>query len=57
MTTWGVAAEPQIQALLDIPDHWAVACIMPLGKPVKQLSKLKRKPVADVLFNNSWQGS
>ena len=57
MTTWGVAAEPQIQSLLDIPDHWAIACIMPLGKPVKQLSKLKRKPVTEVLFNNSWHGA
>ena len=49
-----VAAEPQVQALLDIPAHWAVATIMPLGKPVKQLSKLKRKPVDEILFANNW---
>ena len=57
MTTWGVGEEPAIQALLDIPPHWAVATIMPLGKPVKQLTKLKRKPVEDILYNDSWAGS
>jgi nitroreductase len=56
MTTWGVAREPEIQALLDIPASWAVAAIMPLGKPVKQLRKLRRKPVEDILFDNSWNG-
>jgi nitroreductase len=54
MTTWGVAQEEDIQTLLDIPPHWAVATIMPLGKPVKQLTKLKRKPVEDILCTNSW---
>lgn len=56
MTTWGVACEPDIQALLGIPGHWAVAAIMPLGKPVKQLTRLKRKPVDEILFTNSWTG-
>ena len=56
MTTWGVAQEPAIKALLDIPPNWAIATIMPLGKPVKQLTRLKRKPVEDILFTNSWDG-
>lgn len=56
MTTWGVAEEPGIRALLDIPPNWAVATIMPLGKPVKQLTKLKRKPVEEILFTDGWSG-
>lgn len=56
ITTWGVACEPEIQALLHVPGHWAVAAIMPLGKPVKQLTKLKRRPVEEILFSNSWDG-
>ena len=56
MTTWGVAAEPQVQALLNIPADWAVAAIMPLGKPLKQLTRLKRKPVEEILFTNRWDG-
>jgi nitroreductase len=56
MTTWGVAEEPELKTLLDIPPNWAVAAIMPLGKPVKQLTKLKRKPVEDILYSDSWNG-
>ena len=57
MTTWGVAREPDIQALLGIPDTWAVATIMPLGKPVKQLTKLTRKPVEEILVIDSWDAA
>jgi nitroreductase len=54
MTTWGVGSEPEIQTLLGMPRHWAVAAIMPLGKPVKQLTKLKRKPVDEILCTDRW---
>ena len=56
LTTWGVSREPELQALLNIPEHWAVAAIMPLGKPLKQLTRLKRKHVEEILFTNSWSG-
>ena len=56
MTTWGIAEEPGVKALLDIPRHWAVATIMPLGKPAKQLTKLRRKPVEDILYTDNWNG-
>ncbi len=55
MTTWAVAEEPALQTLLDIPPSWAIATVMPLGKPVKQLTRLKRKPVEDILTENSWR--
>ncbi len=54
LTTWTVAEEPAIQALLGIPQHWAVAAIVPLGKPKKQLTRLKRKPVEEILVENYW---
>ncbi|MFK7975486.1 MAG: nitroreductase family protein [Halioglobus sp.] len=56
MTTWGVAQEPTMKPLLGIPDSWAVAAIMPLGKPKKQLTKLKRRPVEEILYTNHWAG-
>lgn len=56
MTTWGVAAEPAVRELLGIPPHWAVATIMPLGKPLRQLTRLRRKPVEEILFTDSWSG-
>ena len=54
MTTWGASAEPAIQELLGIPEHWAVATIMPMGKPTKQLTRLRRKPVEEILAENQW---
>jgi len=57
ITTLAVAQEPKIQALLGIPAHVAVAAVMPLGRPVKQLTKLKRKPVEEFAMLERWGGS
>ncbi|MGB1142542.1 MAG: nitroreductase family protein [Halioglobus sp.] len=54
MTTWGVANETQVQELLEMPPHWALATLMPLGTPTKQLTKLSRKPVEEILTENRW---
>jgi nitroreductase len=56
ITTLAVAQEPGIQALLGIPAHVAVAAVMPLGRPVKALTKLKRKPVAEFAMLERWGG-
>ncbi|MDX1734105.1 MAG: nitroreductase family protein [Halioglobus sp.] len=55
LTTWAAAQEPAIQALLEIPEHWAVAAVIPLGKPVRQLTRLRRKPVQEILSHNTWK--
>ena len=57
ITTLAVAQEPKIQALLGIPSHVAVAAVMPLGRPVKQLTKLKRKPVEEFAMLERWGGT
>jgi nitroreductase len=56
ITTLPVAQEGKIQELLGIPGHVAVAAVMPLGKPVKQLTKLRRKPVAEFTTFERWDG-
>ena len=38
ITTMAIAEEPALKQLLGIPDPFAVAAVVPLGKPVKQLS-------------------
>jgi hypothetical protein len=43
-----VAEEPRVKELLAIPDTYAIAAVLPLGKPVRQLTKLRRKPVAQI---------
>ncbi|GIW19488.1 MAG: nitroreductase family protein [Tepidiforma sp.] len=45
LTTMPIAREPDLQALLGLPPHVAVATIITLGRPAKQLTRLKRKPV------------
>ena len=57
ITTLAVSEEPQIKSLLGIPPHVAVCAVMPLGRPVKQLTKLKRKPVADFAVRERWGGA
>jgi len=51
-TTMAVAAEPQVKELLGIPEQYAVAAVVPLGRPVKQPTKLRRQPVAEFV---TWQ--
>ncbi len=45
ITTFAAAAEAEVQQLFGMPAHMAVAAMLPLGRPVKQLTKLTRKPV------------
>ena len=56
ITTLATAREPQIKALLGIPSHIAVCAVMPLGRPVRTLSRLKRRPVAEFAKRERWDG-
>jgi nitroreductase len=47
LTTIAVPEEAQIRDLLRIPDTHAVAALLPLGKPTRQLTKLRRRPVEE----------
>jgi nitroreductase len=57
ITTLAVAQEGQLQALLGIPKHVAVGAIIPFGKPVKQLTRLKRKAVSEFARLERWDGA
>ena len=48
LTTIPIANEPELKPLLGLPDHYAIAAFLPIGKPVKQLTRLKRGPVEGV---------
>ena len=56
ITTMAVAEEPAVKELLGIPAPYAVACVVPMGKPVKQLTKLTRVEVADLARRETWDG-
>jgi nitroreductase len=56
LTTIAIAEEPKLKELLGIPAHVAVAAIVPLGRPVKQLNKLRRKQVGEFAVREHWGG-
>jgi nitroreductase len=56
ITTLAAAQEPAVQALLGLPAHVALAAVMPLGRPAKRLTKLKRKPVTEFAMLERWGG-
>jgi nitroreductase len=56
ITTMAVAEEPALKELLGIPEPYAVAAVVPLGKPVKQLSKLTRAEVEELTHLEHWDG-
>ena len=56
LTTGIAAQEPQVQQLLNIPSYCAVACAVPIGKPVKQLTKLRRLTVEEITTCERFDG-
>ncbi|MGZ6778770.1 MAG: nitroreductase family protein [Mycobacterium sp.] len=57
VTTAAVAEEPRVKELLGIPDDYAVAALLPIGRPVKQVRKLTRKPVAEFVTRERFDGA
>lgn len=56
LTTLAAAHEPRVKTLLNIPDNYALAAVVPIGKPVKQLTHLKRKAVSDIAASERFDG-
>ncbi len=56
LTTFLAGAEPAAQRLLGIPRQFAVAGAIPLGHPVRQLTRLSRKPVTEFAFLERFDG-
>ncbi len=56
LTTMAVPQEPKVRVLLGIPETYAVAAVLPLGKPVKQVSKLTRSPVSELAVRERFDG-
>ncbi len=57
ITTLAVAEEPKVQALLNIPPDFAICAVVPLGRPVKQLTKLSRRAVEEIATRERFDGA
>jgi nitroreductase len=55
-STMAISEEPRVRELLGIPDEYAIATIVPLGKPARQVRKLTRRPVAEFVTRECFDG-
>jgi nitroreductase len=56
ISTMAVAEEPRVRELLRVPESFALAAVVPLGKPRKQLTKLRRASVAEFATREWFDG-
>ena len=56
MTTFLTRHEPAVRELLDIPQEYAVASMITLGYPVKQLTRLTRRAVSEFATVDRFDG-
>ena len=57
LTTMLAAEEPRAKELFGLPDSFAIAAVVPLGKPVRQLTKLRRRPVSEFATLERFDGA
>jgi nitroreductase len=57
LTTFLANQEPKAKALLNLPPHMAIAAMIAIGKPVKQLTKLKRDKVESFASIDTYDGA
>jgi hypothetical protein len=46
-----------VRQLLGLPDTHAVAALVPLGKPTRQLTKVRRRTVEDIVTHEHFDGA
>ena len=56
LTTFAAGAEEEVKAHFGVPSEMALAAMIPMGQPVKQLTKVPRKPAADFVRKEHWNG-
>jgi nitroreductase len=55
-TTLHNTAEPTIREVLDIPAEVKIAAMIPIGWPAGSFGPVNRRPVADFVHRNRWEG-
>lgn len=56
ITTMAVAQEPAVRELLAVPDRFALAAVVPIGKPASEITRLRRRPVEEIVSLERFDG-
>jgi nitroreductase len=48
--------EPAVRELLGIPEHYALATVLPLGRPAREVTRLRRVPVGSFATRERFDG-
>ncbi len=54
LTGWHRPVESELRALLEIPDDYVIAATIPLGKPLGNHGPVRRRPLAELVFEDCW---
>jgi len=54
LTGWHLLIEDELKAVCDIPDEVQIAAVIPIGVPAGNHGPVRRRPLADVVFDDGW---
>jgi nitroreductase len=54
LTGWHAMVEPELRALLGIPEHVFMAATIALGKPAGGHGPVRRRPLQELVFEDGW---
>jgi nitroreductase len=55
-TTWYTRADHELRACVGIPADWNIAAVLPVGYPRGRHGPVRRRPVAEVVAWETWNG-
>ncbi len=57
LTGWHNMVESELRELLGIPEDHDIAATIPLGRPQGNHGPVRRRPIAELVFDDEWDGA
>jgi nitroreductase len=55
ITMWHAPVEPELRALLGVPEGVVIAATIPLGVPVGRHGPVRRRPLGELVYDGGWE--
>ncbi|MEM7274812.1 MAG: nitroreductase family protein [Actinomycetota bacterium] len=55
LTAWHAEVADELRSILGIPAEFEIAATIPLGRPVGGHGPVRRRPVAELVFDDGWE--